>query len=341
MGPCIYIDHAFFNELHKVKKATADNFLATQEEKKINKIVDFLFSEGKTVVLKAAESLEDDKFELQRIYEDLWVQGKIKLEKPKPEEFEQELRGIGEKSPMSISFLSKPEEQTKNQIEESGYYCISGDSLNQFIQLQLIGKSTFEVAKDGDISNWRDFNKLSHIFNSILIFDSFLFVKKPKASRSAYLETIVEIVSNLLKANKCRKVNIVIAKPKLQPGVETSESLDDIQKKIEAGIKKRSPDKTISLGIVKIRNRTAINHDRFIFTNFSVFYSGDSFNYFQGKIKPTVETILNHRSILDWPEFQIYLRKLEKLKKVLPQIDKIGTEVCRVGRCDSPLLEFS
>lgn len=242
---------------------------------------------------------------------------------------------------MSISFLSKPEEQTKNQIEESGYYCISGDSLNQFIQLQLIGKSTFEVAKDGDISNWRDFNKLSHIFNSILIFDSFLFVKKPKASRSAYLETIVEIVSNLLKANKCRKVNIVIAKPKLQPGVETSESLDDIQKKIEAGIKKRSPDKTISLGIVKIRNRTAINHDRFIFTNFSVFYSGDSFNYFQGKIKPTVETILNHRSILDWPEFQIYLRKLEKLKKVLPQIDKIGTEVCRVGRCDSPLLEFS
>ena len=75
-----------------------------------------------------------------------------------------------------------------------------------------------------------------------------------------------------------------------------------------------------------------------IFTNYFVLFSGDSYHYFN-KNKFS-DTIVNVCTIFDWKNFKILLKQLKKLKKEIPDLDRIGSEVYKVGVCNSKLFDI-
>lgn len=338
--PCVYIEFSFFKFL-LLKGNSFSNPLLRKNQTAYNLLLDFLFDSGIDMVLQIEEEEEQqDEHELLRVLEDYHVQGKIRIKKYAKETFANELRTIGEKSPFSICCISSENSQNLQEaVRQKGYTFVSDDNFDDFLQKPFVHRNSFDVAKDGDISQWQDFKKLSHEFNSLVIFDSYLFTNQSKKSRSEYTETVSEIVSNLLYHNSCNLINVLIVFPKLQPNQEVKESIETIRLRIEEALKQKcGKNKQIQLGIAKATHKTPINHDRLIFTNLMVLYSGDSFNYFQQGHTPTIETVLTSYSILNWrSNFQTYFNKLKKLKKITPQIDKLGTQTIRSGICD---LEF-
>lgn len=336
--PCVYIDYPFFKLLLK-KGAASSNPLLRTTKRQYNLLMDFLFDSGIDLVCHIDDD-EPDDYDLIRVLEDYHVQGKVVLRKLDKEIFSDQLKKIGENTPFNLCFLAAPEKCQKEIIESSGYQCISNETFDDFMDLAYLKKNSFEVAKDGDIAGWSDFSKLSHEFNTIVFFDSYLFAKQTKKTRSQYTETVSEIISKMLVQNKCKTIHILIAFPKLQPNQEIQESIDVLKNKLEKSIEsKLNGSKEIFVGLTKISQKSSINHDRLIFTNFMVLFSGDSFNYFQHGQQPNIETVLTSHSILDWQNnFQTYLKKLKKLKKVMPSIDKLGYETVRTGKCDLSFL---
>ena len=335
--PCVYIDYPFFKFLLK-KGNENKNPLVRKNQSEYNLLMDFLFDSGIDLVCHIDED-DQDEFDLIRVLEDYHVQGKVILKKLNKDDFIEELNKIGQRSPFSFCCLAIPGEKQQEIIEQKGYNCISANSFDDFLKNQCLKKNSFEVAKDGDIAGWADFSKLSHEFNTIIFFDSYLFAANNRKDRSRYTDTVSEIICNLIVKNKSKTVNILIAFPKLKPGLEVNESIETLQKNLKDSLKKKiANDKSFTIGLAKISHKRPINHDRLIFTNFMVLFSGDSFNYFEkGKI-PSIETVLTSYSILDWQNnFQAYLKKLQKLKKVIPQVDKLGHQTVRSGNCD---LEF-
>ncbi len=336
--PCVYIDYPFFKFLLK-KGSQSVNPLVRARQSEYNLLMDFLFDSGIDLVCHIDDE-EPDEFDLIRVLEDYHVQGKVILKKQNKHAFKEELNRIGQKSPFSLCCLAIPEKEQKDRLEQNGYNCISSINFDDFLQMPFIKKNSFDVAKDGDIAGWTDFSKLSHEFNSIVFFDSFLFAANNKKDRSHYTDTVSEIIGNLLLHNKCTSVNILIAYPKLKPESETKESIDQLRSNLEESLKtKIGKDKSFTIGLSKIAQKKPINHDRLIFTNFMVLFSGDSFNYFTNGVTPSIETVLTSYSILDWQNnFQTYLNKLRKLKKDIPPVDKLGYQTVRSGYCDIELL---
>ncbi len=337
--PCVYIDYHFFKLLLK-KGNEQRNPLIRKDQMEYDMLMDFLFDSGIDLICHIDDD-EPDEHDLIRVLEDFHVQGKIILQKFSQKAFNQELNGIGQRSPFSLCCLATPDKQIKDRISSSGFTCISKTNFDDFLQKPYFKQNSFEVAKDGDISGWHDFSKLSHTFNTIVIFDSYLFAKQPHKTRSGYAESISEIISKLLSNNECERVFVLITIPKLQPHQEVQESIDVLKNKLEDSLKRKLNDKKeVIIGLTRILQRRPINHDRLIFTNFMVLFSGDSFNYFQRGQVPAVETVLTSYSMLDWHNnFLTYLKKLKKLKKSIPGIDSVGTQKIRSGHCDIEFLK--
>ena len=338
--PCVYIDYSFFKFL-LLKGNSFSNPMVREGKSEYNLMMDFLFDSGIDIVCHIEED-EPDDFELIRVLEDLHVQGKVVLKKADRKTFEDETLNIGRKSPFSLCCIALPEPPKMQRVTEAGFTCITRDNFDKFLKMPFFKQNAFEVAKDGEIGDWSDFSKLSHNFNSIVIFDSYLFALQHKKSRSEYTETISELISNLLVNNNSKLIKVLIAFPKLQPQQEIRKSLVDLQSHLEETLnKKLNGEKDVRIGLAKIPQKTSINHDRMIFTNFMVLFSGDSFNYFQKGLQPSIETILSSYTMLDWQNnFQSYLKKLQKLKKVIPTLDKLGTQAVRAGDCDLEFLKF-
>lgn len=337
--PCVYIDYPFFKFLLK-KGSENSNPLVRGSQSEYNLLMDFLFDSGIDLVCHIDED-EPDEFDLVRVIEDYHVQGKVILKKLNREAFTEELKRIGQVSPFSLCCIAIPAVEQQQMLMDSGYNCISAKNFDDFLKMPCLKQNSFEVAKDGDIAGWADFSKLSHEFNSIVFFDSYLFASNNKKDRSRYTDTVSEIISNLLVKNKSKSVSILIAFPKLKPGQEVNESIETLLKNLQDSLKNKiAKDKRFTIGLSRIPVKRPINHDRLIFTNFMVLFSGDSFNYFEKGKTPSIETVLTSYSILDWQNnFQTYLKKLQKLKKVIPQVDKLGHQTVRSGNCDIEFLK--
>lgn len=333
--PCVYIDYAFFKHLLKKGNENA-NPLLRKSQTEYHVLLDFLFDSGIEMIFHIDED-ETDEYDLIRVLEDYHVQGKLILKLFSKELFDNELNDINQRSPFCICFLASPEKRIEELISTSGFICISKKNFDTFLQKPYFKKNTFEVAKDGDISGWHDFGKLSHTFNSIVIFDRYLFANHEKSTRSGYKETLAGIIKNLLSKNNSKTIYILVSAPE----EFVSQDIDTLRKNIENSINESLIcKKEIIVGLTLMRRKLPINHDRIIFTNLMVLSSGDSFNYFKSGVSPTIETVLTTYSIIDWSNtYEAYLRKLQKLKTMLPSIDKVGVTKIRSGHCDIEFLQ--
>ncbi len=332
MAPFIYLESDFFRLLQNSKEGVSKSILPILP-RAISDMSKFIFSsEMKSIIFK--EEVDKDKNsdlkELIRVFEDLHVQGKINLKKVSGADFTEELRKIGTHSPYSICFCSKPNHAVKKLVEQKGYYHVDEENIEEFITNPIFEKDTYEVSQNGDISEWKDLTSLSHNFESVAIFDRYIFSKNQKKGRSSYEETIYELITNLSQKNSAKNIHVLIAAPRSEVDENPAVIRENIQKYIES----KNLKKNITIGIVKTIKKSPVDHDRWIFTNFMSIFSGDSLNYFKDGERSIINTTITTNTLLSWSNFKTSLRKLNHFNSIIPERNSIGTEIIKSGCSD-------
>lgn len=330
MRPCIYLETNFFKELQKSKKKFESSTLVSHMPEALNNMSKFIFSSNEKMIILNEKETEDENLDMEglvRVFEDMHVQGKINLKKVSDAEFGDELKRIGDFSPFSICFCSQPNKSLKSYVEQKGYYHIDEENIEGFITNPLFEKNTYDVSKTGDISEWKDLTALSHNFESIAIFDRYIFSKSQRTGRSHYEKTIFELINNLSLHNTSKSIHVLIAAPRS----EVDENPEVIRENIQKYFETKSPKKNITIGIVKTIKKSPVDHDRWIFTNFMSIFSGDSLNYFKDGERSVINTTITTSTLLNWSNFKTSLKKLNYFKNIIPENNSIGTEIIKSG----------
>lgn len=322
MNPCLYIDTGFF----KILSDHLKNGYDSADFDVHNRIRKFIFNPKITVVLDSENESDD------QLYNDfVRVKGGQVMEANKSaafevknsSDFENDVIKIGSKSPFSICLVSECKPELKSFVEESGYYCLDGQTVGRLSHLLFLkDKNLMGVNSSGDIKSWVSFKKLSHNFNTIVIMDRFLFAAKAKKTHSKYCETVSQIILNLASYNHSEVIDVLLVSVK-NPKGDVALSLKSIREAIEKELKDNGLKKEVRISIARCKQSTDNNHDRIIFTNFCAMQSGNSFNYFESESlrrnhKPAINTTLNVHSFLDLDNWETILFMLKSRKKELP-----------------------
>jgi len=345
MKPYVYLDANFYEFLNEILRKGIDSVGFDD----YYRIRSFITNKDVNVVLNYEKNPDNHllndfvKVKGGKATED---NGIVKCQVINNADYENEVIKIGSKSPFSICFSSSKKIELKEFVQKSGYHFIDKSSFKSFLSLPFIsGKNAFGVNKTGDIKSWQDFKKLSHSFNTLIIFDRFLFTRNKKSTHSNYKETIPEIVSNLLQNNTSEKIDLLLVSVK-NSGSDVGYSLKEIKEAIELELKNKHISTTLNISIARCKEITDNNHDRMIFTNLCAMVSGNSFNYFENKsIKtkaPAINTTLSVYSIIDYDNWKAYSHMLKARKKELPTPEdlNIPNEDLREGRVEIELLAF-
>ncbi len=339
---CFYIDKKFINFLIAEEKKERENIFSDRSDQ-IKKILRFLiryeniilfFKENK--ISEAAQGFMDD---LYRVSDPSNKSVDKKLYSLNETKFNNRMKQIGELSPVSVCFVYESDDEQVNYIEKKGFHCITKKAFNDFINMQIIKQSLYSVNKKGDIKNWKDMNKLSHNFNTLVILDRYLFVEKNNYPK--YYERLSELVSNLLINNKSEEIEILLISVKQDQHRE--DSLKDIEDKIQNELQKKVKHKNFKLGIIKCKFNTDYNHPRLIFTNICAFKSENSFNYFKIDSKEsTINTTIDAYSLFNYSDWEKTIGMLRDRKDELPtKADEQIEQTKRIiGTCDIELLRM-
>ena len=164
-------------------------------------------------------------------------------------------------------------------------YCVDNISLDMGLLVAHVGEelktlssllfddNQYTVDIFDEIKCWGDL--ASHISPStdIIIVDQYVF-----SSRELCVSNIYTILRELCKPT-CSEINIVFFTLKADPYNGVMPDWDDIYTKIRNSCtKKHCPRPNVTF--IKVNKDVLKEHDRTIFTNYLVFSSGDTFNYF-------------------------------------------------------------
>ena len=230
----------------------------------------------------------------------------------------QNVDGFNSSLKWNANFPARPLKSTMcknfNKEQLSSVYLLDDDKIETLITLGilLIGKpgNEIEVLSDllfkdlqytrnifMEVNSWKDINNYSSPCSDIIIFDPYLF-----SDDTLYDTNIYPIIINLCKNAHNAIINIVIftlenvyCNNRLTITPNWRDIIDKIHENIQKciGIK---PQVTIVTGC----KQTLAEHDRTIFTNYKMFSSGDSFNYFNSSgEKITKGRYLNVYSLVD------------------------------------------
>lgn len=321
----VYTDLDFFILIKKLRNELLEEYDSDRFEM-LQKLLKLLFNGDKCLILKQTKTNNPWHPELIRVLMDQHSQGKIKLRILEHDDFMTEAKSIDPSdTPFAIFLTSYVDDGLTSSVENWGYYCLNPDNISHLLPLLDQLDKQYIVHKAGDIKNWHELSQISHHCHSILIFDSYLFAGNNKPGRSAYLETISEFVNGLNKLNSAQKIHVLIAVSQKEVALD----LDIIKDEIEGYINHDSSGRKIKVCVVKLTQKLATHHDRHIFTNFCVFSSQDSFNYFENDNNHSIDTTLKATSILSLVELNKLLKKFKRLRKSIPPLDKIGLVVYR------------
>lgn len=344
MKPFLYIDAEFFEVLIR----TLNDGYQSEDFDGYNKVRKFIFDPSVNIVLnnenKSDSNLLDDFIRVKG-GQALENNGSVIFELKDSSGFNASLKEIGSKSPFSICFLESKKNNLKDYVQKKGFHYIDSRNMNKFLSLPFIStKNVFDINKTGDIKKWDDFKKLSHNFNTIIILDRFLFSRKKKATHSTYKETVSEIVANLAQNNSSDIIDILLVSVK-NPGGDVNLSLKEIKQFIIDELNTKKIHKKFNISIARCKEVTDNNHDRLIFTNLCVMFSGNSFNYFEKSTlsfkTQTINTTLSVYSILDYQNWKAYTKILKARKKELPTQEdlNIPNEDLKEGKIEIDFLK--
>lgn len=221
----------------------------------------------------------------------------------------------------SIYLLDEEKRDIKKLIEK-GTLLISakGDEIKTLSKLFIKGNQ-FTKNIFNEVQQWDDLGKYTSPCSDIIIVDSYIF-----ASKELYDSNIIKLAKILSSHSLKEKLNIVIITlnkvhdPKMN--IEFEPNWNDLYSKLRKAVCNQChcrPNITF-IAIIKGNLR---EHDRTIFTNYKLFSSGDSYNYFDSKgEKITNGRYLHAHSLADkdnWKDSKVFLEKIQEL------IDRMNT----------------
>lgn len=153
-----------------------------------------------------------------------------------------------------------------------------GEEINIFHQLFLLNEDykfnkKMEIAS-AELSCWNDLGKFSLATSDILFIDPYIL-----SSMELIRTNLLPLIQNLVSKSRC-KVNLVFYVN--QNNIDASYS--DISKAIRKAVSTvtgKNPNLTIVRYVDQRDVSSFAEHDRTIFTNYTRYYSGDTFNYFK------------------------------------------------------------
>lgn len=171
---------------------------------------------------------------------------------------------------------------------------IVGDVGEEVDVLSSLWYDDMQYIKDifDEINSWKDINKYTSPTSDILIIDNFLVHNEELIEYN-----LIELLKILCSHSKNQKISIVIVMERASSRNNEfySQLVNDIENKIGNVV-----SSTPYVSIVAAHPKQLEEHDRSIITNYKMFVSGDSFNYFDscGK-KITKGRFLSVHSLLD------------------------------------------
>lgn len=182
-----------------------------------------------------------------------------------------------------------------------------------------------------EFSNWEDLGKYPFESTDILIVDQFILSDKEGVTNN--LLPLLSILSNKSKS----KLNLVI----YTKHIEGYQTYDDVKSDIRKAVSGVT-GKRINLTIVQYRDQRDVKviqaeHDRTIFTNYSRYYSGDTFNYWHPD--GTKRTKGRELHIAGYGNKENHTLALELISEIQEYIDSLPDEMIE-GDKKSNFLSF-
>jgi len=329
----VYSDLVFFDKVKEMRNSYFNDYNPPPIYTRLQNLLSFLLRGKKKLILCKADEISPGTSELLRVLMDQHVQGLITLKLVSKEQFTHAFESIEPSTePFAIFLTSYRNKSLEESVEKKGYYYLNPDNVESLDKVFSNFDRQYVVNKENRINNWNGLSVIAHNCHSIMIYDTYLFKESVKGSRSLFLETISEWLKAILKGSRSENINLLLMIPK----TESPKNLDILRNKIQEHLKSRFDKISIQVGIVRLTEKVSTHHDRHIFTNFTILNSGDSINYFRGKLNEAIDTTLTSTSLLRIEEFNELLLKLERLKKTIPKKDYNGTEKIRSSDCIIP-----
>ena len=175
-------------------------------------------------------------------------------------------------------------------------------SVNFDQKWELLGKAkTDTVSKSGTIKSIKDLSKYKHHFNSIVIIDRYIF------KGYNYAENVKNLVSSLMEnSDSTFTFNVTILS-------EVNSDLESIHNNVKKSLEVKFIKQNFYLTIANIQ-RDRRTHDRRIITNYTYFFSGDSFSHYQRK---DINTQLHYDPMGETRKFAVVGDTLNQFKKLI------------------------
>lgn len=177
-----------------------------------------------------------------------------------------------------------------------------------------------------EIQAWDELTKYSSPCSDIVIFDPYIF-----SDEILYEVNIYRIISNLCEHASEAKINIVIFSLKEIYCKTTGQTIipdwENIIKSIQTVVNSlvgKKPNVTIITG----SKENLGEHDRTIFTNYKLFASGDTFNYFNSSGKRiTKGRYLNVYSLVDENNYDNAMDFISDMQNIYNHINSINKDL--------------
>lgn len=212
--------------------------------------------------------------------------------------------------------------QSSHQAIENGTLIIAneGEELKMLSSLLFAGNQYMEEIME-KINKWDDISPYISPCTDIVVVDQFIL-----SDNSLLTSNIVPLCRLLCSKSKKQKINIVIFTLKEDPRTKVVPNWGKIREKIKDSIGgKYKPNVTF----VTVSKGNLQEHDRTIFTNYKLFVSGDTYNYFDS----TGEKITDGR----WLHVHSNARR-NNMKSSLKFIDDMQSVILKV-RSNSDLIK--
>ncbi len=247
-----------------------------------------------------------------RIYGD-----NIRFPKPRPLSVNVQ-KSFVEKDDFSAIYLLN--DYNVDKVKENGLLLFAGvgEEFKTLYSL-IIRKDIFQFHDELDIGKeikkWCDLDPFVFPCTDIILVDRYVFSSPDKYATNAY-----DFLKTLARHSKNTPVNIVIFTLKSTGSKKNNTYFepdwDDIIKEIKKKFKKQNQPKVTIIAAKDVEELEV--HDRYIFTNYRAFKSGDTLNYFdENGNKITRGLFLDVSSLADYKYYQNAMNFIEKMQGII------------------------
>ncbi len=243
-------------------------------------------------------------------------------------------------NPHSVFFIEFSETQSQDLEKKHGYFFINSE--NFVSKWKLLNPRNYQsfktVSEKGDFKTWKDFARLKHPANAILIVDRYIF-------GGNYQHNLQEMFENLFETIAEKSQILLIIGNSINNKPTDLKNETELKKQWSKIVKQKWTQAENSVAQVfekqgEKRTETSLTHDRRIVTNYFYLVSGDSYSYVNKNQENLTNTDFHIYTVFDSETFTKMQERLLEFRKVILKPDNS----CRIhfnnreGDCQNRLL---